>query len=81
MTDDSRINVQFVFPDGCDEEYQFVSLMALPRPGDIVCSHAPNSGKYRVKSVTHLIETFGGSDRFPGAAIEVALEPLDEIST
>jgi hypothetical protein len=72
------IHLRFKFPEGCAEKYSDVVVSALPRPGDIVSSHQPNSGKYRVSQVAFLVLDFLKNEGPFSVAIEVSLEPLDD---
>lgn len=75
------IVVTLSFPEGCDETYSEIVVPVIPRPGDIIASRTPDSGKYRVDHVEFVIDDFTSSEGPHAASIVVHLEGLDETTS
>lgn len=71
------INVNFIFPEGCKEDYRSAEMPELPRIGDFIQGGRPQSGRYRVTAV--IFEIDGEQERCE--SIRVELEALDKINS
>jgi hypothetical protein len=71
------MNVNFRFPDGCKEPYEYAEGMpSLPRVGDFIQGSRHQSGRYRVRAIVFEID----DERKRCESVVVELEALDEIN-
>lgn len=71
--------INFKFPDGCKEAWRVAEMPCVPRIGERIQGARPQSGCYRVASVTHDIFS-DQEENHHCSAITVVLEALDEIN-
>lgn len=73
------INVSFVFPDGCSEDYKEAEMPCVPHIGEHIQGTRPQSGRYRVTDVRYDIDPETG-DLPRCNAVTVVLEALDAVN-